>query len=415
MKKLCFGTFATILKICSAKRISQKLLCGTMLLSIAPTYDIRGEDGTVSDLILGKKNLSPNITDKAPTVDPRAVSNYFKQHILNMLDSNKRSLIILALKDIIASDNTIEPDTIVEIVNGMTKKSIVRRDAFVFEDFIAGVFLYTVLNVENRNCEDSVKETTTEYIQSFEDQKMDISFITTYSNLSMETAYEIAIDARSLVLLAETGGKCQKCGRVLGIKKEGNDVNFAKVVRLSETDEVVLCVECEREIQNASEEVKLALLSEKHDLEVLMAARDATSRYTIEKQIEQVLREVDLMDVTDDTQLKIEPVKVENKITEKRLKERVLFDVRRLYQGVNDALDRLAGENKLNVDKFAKSVKRMYEDASESHISQSAIYNLLVETLFEKTGRKYREACEIIIYGTEVRWRCCPLPQQSNW
>lgn len=151
MKKLCFGTFATILKICSAKRISQKLLCGTMLLSIAPTYDIRGEDGTVSDLILGKKNLSPNITDKAPTVDPRAVSNYFKQHILNMLDSNKRSLIILALKDIIASDNTIEPDTIVEIVNGMTKKSIVRRDAFVFEDFIAGVFLYTVLNVENRN------------------------------------------------------------------------------------------------------------------------------------------------------------------------------------------------------------------------------------------------------------------------
>lgn len=81
-----------------------------------------------------------------------------------MLDSNKRSLIILALKDIIASDNTIEPDTIVEIVNGMTKKSIVRRDAFVFEDFIAGVFLYTVLNVENRNCEDSVKETTTEYI-----------------------------------------------------------------------------------------------------------------------------------------------------------------------------------------------------------------------------------------------------------
>ena len=160
---------------------------------------------------------------------------------------------------------------------------------------------------------------------------------------------------------------------------------------------MVLCVECEREIQNASEEVKLALLSEKHDLEVLMAARDATSRYTIEKQIEQVLREVDLMDVTDDTQLKIEPVKVENKITEKRLKERVLFDVRRLYQGVNDALDRLAGENKLNVDKFAKSVKRMYEDASESHISQSAIYNLLVETLFEKTGRKYRAACEIII------------------
>jgi len=55
MKKLCFGTFATILKICMAKRVTQKQLCGTMLLSIAPTYDIRSDDGTVSDLILGKK------------------------------------------------------------------------------------------------------------------------------------------------------------------------------------------------------------------------------------------------------------------------------------------------------------------------------------------------------------------------
>lgn len=397
MKKLCFGAFASILKVCRAKRVSQKLLCGTMLLSIAPTYDIRSDDGTISDLVLGKKNLSPNVTADAPTADHRAVSDYFKQNILHMLDSNKRSLIVLALKDIISSDDSIAPDTIVEIVNGMTKETIVKRDAFVLEDFIAGIFLYIVLNVENRNCEVNVKEITDEYIQSFEDQKANISFLTAYSNFSIETANEIAIDTRALVLLAETGGKCQRCSRVLGIKKEGNDVNYAKIVRLSETDDVVLCVDCEREIQNASAEEKLALLSDKRELEILMMARDATSRYTIERQIEQVLREVDLMDVTDDTQLKIAPVKVENKITEKRLKERVLFSVRQLYEGVNDALDRMAGENKLNVDNFAKSVSRMYEDASESHISQSAIFNMLVETLFEKTGRKYREACEIII------------------
>ncbi|MDU6876636.1 MAG: ABC-three component system protein [Clostridium botulinum] len=397
MKKLCFGTYATILKRCMAKRVTQKRLCGTMLLSVAPTYDISGEDGTVSDLILGKKNLSPIVTDTAPGADPHDISDYFKQSILQMLDSNKRSLIVLALKDIITSDNSIEPDTIVEIVNGMTKQDIMNRNAFVLEEFLAGVFLYTVLYVENRNCESSVSEITDEYIQAFEDQKLDISFIKTYSNLSQDTAYEIAIDAHSLVLLAETGGKCQKCGRVLGIKKEGNDINYAKVVRLSETDEVVLCVECEREIQSASEEEKLALLSDKRDLENLIIARDATSRYTIERQIEQVLREVNLIDVTDDTQLKIEPVKVENKITEKRLKDRVLFDVRQLYEGVNDSLYRLAGENRLNVDKFAKNVRRMYEDASESHISQSEIYYLLVETLFEKTGRKYRGACEIII------------------
>ncbi|QPG55209.1 hypothetical protein IR208_13550 [Heyndrickxia coagulans] len=348
-------------------------------------------------MILGKKNLSPNVTDVAPTADARATSNYFKQNILPLLDGNKRSLIVLALKDIIASDGTIKPDTIVEKVNDMTKATITVRDAFVLEDFLAGIFLYTAVNVENRNCEESVKEITDEYIKSFDSKKTDISFLTTYSKFSKDTADEIAIDTHSLVLLTETGGKCQKCGRLLGIKKEGNDVNYAKVVHLSETDDVVLCVDCEREIQSASEEDKLALLLDKHYLENLMVARDVTSRYMLEKQIEEVLREVHLMDVTDDTRLKIEPVKVEKKVTEKRLKERVLFDVRQLYEGVNNALDRLAGENKLNVDKFAKNIKRMYEDASESLTSQSDIYYMLVETLFEKTGRKYREACEIII------------------
>ena len=53
MKRLCFGTFATVLKNCMAKRVTQKKLCGAMLLSIAPTYDISGDDGAVSDLILG--------------------------------------------------------------------------------------------------------------------------------------------------------------------------------------------------------------------------------------------------------------------------------------------------------------------------------------------------------------------------
>jgi len=397
MKKLCFGSYATVLTLCKAKSVTQKRLCGTILLSIAPNYDIREDDGTTSDLVRGKKNLSPIVTENAPTVDLRTVADYFKHNILSLLDSNKRSHIVLALKDIVASDDTIEPDTIVERVNGMTKATIAGRDAFVLEDFLAGIFLYTVVNVENRNCQENLREITGEYIQSFDTQKTSIDFLTAYSKFSMGIADEIAIDSRALVLLTETGGKCQKCGRPLGIKKEGNDVNYAKVVHLSENDDVVLCVDCEREMQNASEKDKLALLSDKHYLENLTAARNATSLYTLEKQIEDVLREVNLMDVTDDTRLKIEPFKVEKKVTEKRLKERVLFDVRQLYEGVNNALDRLAGENKLNVDKFAKSIKRMYEDASESLPTQSAIYNLLVETLFEKTGRKYKEACEIII------------------
>lgn len=399
MKKLCFGSYATVLKNCMAKSVTQKRLCGIILLSVAPEYDICDDDRIISDLVNGKNNLSSYVTDPAPTADAQAVSDYFKKQVLPLLDGNKRGLIVLALKDIISSDCLIEPDTIVEKVNDMTKGDIAGRDAFVLEDFLAGLFLYIASNVDNANCQKYVKVITSEYIQSFDTQKINIAFLTSYTKFSIETADEISVDAHTMALLAATNGKCQNCGRPLGIKKEGNDINYAKVVRLSDNDDVILCVDCERELQNAPESTKQALIDEKHSLEQMVAATDATSRIAIERQIVDVLRQLSEIKIIYDekTLLKFDPIPIEKKIPEPLLQGKVLWNAKYWYQAVNRPLDDLAGENKLNVDRFAKSIRRMYEDASESLASQSAIYNLLVESLFDKTGRKYREACEIII------------------
>lgn len=63
MKKLCFGSYATVLTLCKAQNTSQKVLCGTILLTVAPTYDIRTDDTAVSNLVRCERNLSPNVTD----------------------------------------------------------------------------------------------------------------------------------------------------------------------------------------------------------------------------------------------------------------------------------------------------------------------------------------------------------------
>lgn len=399
MKKLCFGSFASVLVRCKVKTTTQKRLCGTMLRSIAPSYDIRNDDGTTSDLVRGIKNLSANVTDAVSSADAHAVSAYFDQNVVPQLDENKKGLIVLALKDIIASDSTIEPTTAVERVNNITKESLSQQDSFVFSDFLAGVFLYTVICVENRDCIDSTKEIIDEYIQSFEAQKPNIVFISKYPQLSMEAAEEIAADAHSMALLTETGCKCQNCGRLLGIKKEGNDISYAKIVRLLGSEDVVLCVDCARELQNASESKKLELLNEKHNLEQMASATDAASRITVERQIEDVLRQISEINIIcdDETKLNFDPIPIEKKIPASLFREKVLWNAKYWYKAVNTPLDNLAGENKLNVDRFAKSIKRMYEDASETLTSQSAIFNVLVEMLYSKTGRKYKEACEIII------------------
>ena len=396
MKKLCFGSFTTILVRCKANTITQKQLCGTVLLSVAPTYDIRTDDDATSALVRGHSNLSANITDVLQGVDNCAVAEYFKQHIVPMLNGNKKSDAVLAIKDIIASDETIKHDTVIDAKNNMTKADIGNRTAFVIEDFLAGVFLYTATNIENRGNEENVKEITLEYVQSFESHGAEISFITVYSSFPTEAVNELAANSHLVGLLTETGGKCQKCGRPLGITKDGNDISYATIVRLSETEDTVLCVDCERETI-ASDEIKATLILDKRELVNNVQAMDATYRISLEGQIGEVLRAIDQIEVTTETGLKHDPVKVENKITEIRLREKALWHVTRLYDAVNSSLDQLSAENKLNVDKFAKSIRRMFEDASETLTSQSDIYNHLVNALFEKSGRKHKEACEIII------------------
>lgn len=288
MKKLCFGSFATVLVHCKASSTKQKILCGTMLLPFDPTNDLRTEDGATSALMRGTANLSSIITDAVLSAVPDDVVRHFLSEVVPLLDNNKKGNIVLALKDIIASDDSIVADTIVDCVSKLSKGKLAPCTTFVFHEFLAGVFLYLAINLSNRNCHNAVKEITDDYIQSFESEKFSIAFTDHPLAFPAEIADEIAIDTRSLALLAETRGECQNCGRVLGVKKEGNDINYAKVVHLLGTD-VVVCVDCERELQNASESKKLSLLAEKRNLEMLSAARDAVSRHEIDRQIDAVL------------------------------------------------------------------------------------------------------------------------------
>ncbi|WP_213075179.1 hypothetical protein [Fervidobacterium pennivorans] len=86
------------------------------------------------------------------------------------------------------------------------------------------------------------------------------------------------------MLLAETGGRCQKCGRILGIKKKATILTTLRSFAFQKLTILfyVLTVNAKFEIYLKS---KLALLSDKHDLEILVKARDATSRHEIEKQL----------------------------------------------------------------------------------------------------------------------------------
>jgi len=166
MKRLCFGTYASVLRACVPKKgtklqTSKKKLVGLLLMSVDDTYNITDDDYTTSRLITCDNALPSNITENAQgkLADTTSVVDYFKAKILPLFNPNMLKLAVLALVDIVAADDAIKDDTAVELVDGKTKSALCSQDVVIAVDnwngyvaqLLAGLFLYTAIAVNNKD------------------------------------------------------------------------------------------------------------------------------------------------------------------------------------------------------------------------------------------------------------------------
>ena len=147
MKRLCFGSGIKVLvNYKSAFGSSQKNICRSIILSIAPDYFMSDEDRCTSDWANCRKNLPSGVVSAAKRIveqdDTTGLRESFLKSIVPLINDNKKSDVVLAFKDIIANDTNILPSTVVDKVSGLSKSDLVETDTHVFEDFLAGVFLY---------------------------------------------------------------------------------------------------------------------------------------------------------------------------------------------------------------------------------------------------------------------------------
>lgn len=390
MKKLCFGSFATVLVKCKAPTTTQKQLVGTMLLSVNDIYDICDDDGGTSALALGHVNLSDNVTVYAKDAKPETVSAYFKEKILPLLDLNRRATMILALKDIIAHDSEITDDRELELVNKQTKAEIITRDTFVFEDFLAGLFLYIAIYTSNNKRERNVREITDTYIKNLDARRNEISFVPSYGIGNMDILDEASADARTISLMAEEEGRCPCCAKPLSAGQ-------TMLIELGGGIDYLLCGACGPIVQNSSEK-KAELVALKTTLQDRVTAMDAVASNRMPDDIRELITIISTGEPITESELRMSPLRVEQKISDKLLLRKVKgYVIDGMYEMVNEAIEQLAASNRLNVRQFERSIKRMYEDAEDSISGQSEIFKALVNYLFAKSGQKSYEACEILI------------------
>jgi hypothetical protein len=161
---------------CKPHNVSQKLLNGTILLSIDSTYDLTDDDNAASTLSTGGRNIPPDVAAKGRNVSVSYVVEYFRNNVIPKLDGARRKIAVLALIDILAEDDLIPGDTEVYLESHRTKNEIITETEFDPAELIANLFLYAVANVKSSDFKSEIKEITIGYIDLLEPKKDSISF-----------------------------------------------------------------------------------------------------------------------------------------------------------------------------------------------------------------------------------------------
>lgn len=175
--KLCFATFASVLVKCKLQTVTQKEFVSALLSTIDANY-VSGEwfnDALVSSAVRGTKNLPPAFSISARSFsDLESYSDKVQKHVVPLLDQNLIPNMILAIKDIIKCDSSIEDGTVIERVSNQTKKQLLANKKVSVYKFLSGILFYVVTSTKNNESRESVKQITPDYITSFNNKKSDI-------------------------------------------------------------------------------------------------------------------------------------------------------------------------------------------------------------------------------------------------
>lgn len=212
---LCYGVLIKILNLWkqSKRNPSQKHLQNTILSSIYPPYTRSGITDSVStDLARCKQGLANEIKYAAiEAIDSgkaKKIAAYFQKKLIDsgFLKSDEKSAnaIVSLLLDVIGNDDSIPPSTVVDKVSGVSKQELLMQHDFVLSDFLSGIFLYTVSNVDNRIGMDFSSQINENFVHKF-----------TQRNICVYLQPVLPIETNATVLPPEVEKQILLCNRTL--------------------------------------------------------------------------------------------------------------------------------------------------------------------------------------------------------
>lgn len=174
----CYGTFVKVLNLCKTgkRNPTQKELHNRILSSIYEPYcNVGIADDASTKLLQCRQGLSDDVIKEARQIidngEVKKVAERFQKKILEAhllkSDITTRHVLVSALLDLINKDTSISENTVVDLVGEVTKKDLLLQKRFILSNFLAGIFLYTVVAVDNRSGIEACQEINENYLMKF--------------------------------------------------------------------------------------------------------------------------------------------------------------------------------------------------------------------------------------------------------
>ena len=175
---------------------------GNALLSAVTGEDfIHYDDAQISDLLHGKKNVGVPVVNAVKHCNNDVYIQRFEKSVLSQIDTNELSSVVTAMRNAIVGDEHIRPNTVVDTIGGATKFEISRSSSFFAPCFLAGIFRYVLLNVENKGTQEDAKAVDATYVDKARNESDGIVLVKSLTEISTEpiTLWEDGPNSISIV------------------------------------------------------------------------------------------------------------------------------------------------------------------------------------------------------------------------
>ena len=184
MKRLCFGSLLKLLYLARNNGTKNVPLCQSIFNAYGFDYDsiVTLDDAKVGHLKSGHDNLDGRFINAVKVSKNNDVANGFITNIIPNIKEDYKSNIVLAIKDIIKEDTTIDDTCYIGNEKEYTKDNIINGDRFNLVELLVCAFKFAICDRNNVECADGIKDIDKEYLESFSQYRNTIDLIDANEN-----------------------------------------------------------------------------------------------------------------------------------------------------------------------------------------------------------------------------------------